>query len=250
MAAPVQDVVRMAQALGRNCNYHVFPCRDDKRPACPHGFKQAAHEPAAIAELWRRWPGPLIGTATGSQSGIVVLDCDRKHAEAVTWWQRNHHRLLPTRTYATRSGGLHLYFRDRAGVGNTQGKLCRGIDTRGKGGYVICWFAVGLECLDHTAPQPFPGWLYEALTYRPPTSPAAARSINPDHAIDGVLRKLAEANEGERNGLLFWAACRLAEHHVGQAEAEGLLLPIARGIGLADHEARQTIRSAMRRTAA
>jgi hypothetical protein len=250
MTALVEDVSRLAQNLAKNCGYAVFPCREDKRPACPHGFKQAAHEPAAIARLWRRWPGQLIGIATGPQSGIAVLDCDRKHPEAVIWWKRNHHRLLPTRTYATRSGGLHLYFRDRTGVGNTQGKLCRGIDTRGEGGYVICWFAVGLECLYHTPPQPFPDWLYEALTYRPPAPPAAARPINPDRAIDGVLRKLAEAAEGERNALLFWASCRLAQHRVGQAETEAMLVPIATSIGLTDHEARQTIRSAMRRTAA
>jgi hypothetical protein len=250
MNATTDEGCRLAINLARCAGYAVFPCRNDKRPACPHGFKQAAHEPAAIAELWRRWPGPLIGIATGPQSGIVVLDCDRKHAEAVIWWQRNHHRLLPTRVYQTRSGGLHLYFRDCAGVSNTQGKLCRGIDTRGEGGYVISWFAAGLECLDHTPPQPFPDWLFHALTYRPPAPLSAARSINPDRAIDGVLRRLAEAQEGERNGMLFWAACRLTEHRIGRAETEALLLPIARGIGLTDHEARATIKSAMGRNAA
>jgi hypothetical protein len=248
--ASIEDVCRLAQALACNCGYSVFPCRDNKSPACPHGFTQAAHEPDAIAELWRRWPGPLIGIATGSRSGIAVLDCDRKHAEAVVWWQRNYHRLLPTRTYATRSGGLHLYFCDRAGVGNTQGKLCRGVDTRGDGGYVISWFAAGFECPDPTPPQPFPDWLFTALTYRPPVPPVAARPINCDRAIDGIVRKLAGAKEGDRNALLFWAACRLAEHRVGQTEAEALLIPIATSMGLTDREARQTIRSAMRRVAA
>jgi hypothetical protein len=64
------------------------------------------------------------------------------------------------------------------------------------------------------------------------------------------VRRLAEAQEGERNAVLYWCACRLAERGMRHGEIEALLLPIARDIGLADFEARRTIASAMRRTAA
>jgi hypothetical protein len=249
MSAATDEACRLAQNLARNSEYAVFPCREDKRPACLHGFHDASRDPDVIAELWRRYPGPLVAIATGPASAIAVVDCDRKHPEAVIWWQRNHHRLLPTRAYATRSGGLHVYFRDRPGIGNTQGKLCCGVDTRGSGGYIISWFAAGFDCLDHSPPAPLPDWLHTAITYQPPVPPVAPRSRNPDRALDGVLHKLAEAREGERNGVLFWCACRLAEHGVGHAEAEAQLIPIATSIGLSPHEARQTIRSAMRRAA-
>jgi hypothetical protein len=61
---------------------------------------------------------------------------------------------------------------------------------------------------------------------------------------------LGSAREGERNGLLFWAACKLREHGMQQSEVEGLLLPVAISIGLDGVEARRSIASAMRRAVA
>jgi hypothetical protein len=251
------DICRMAQNLARNCGYAVFPCRIDKTPACPHGFHDAATHGQQVAALWDRWPGELIGVATGARSNLDVLDVDPEHGDAFVWWQQNHSRLLPARVFRTRRRGLHLYFKHRDGMKNTQGKLARGVDTRGDGGYAIYWFAAGCECLDPTPPQPFPGWVFDALTYRPPPPPhsprpPAGRGITGSSRgpIDGILRKLASAQEGERNGLLFWAACRLYGRGISTRDAEAMLLPIAIGIGLTDPEARRTIASARGRRAA
>jgi hypothetical protein len=233
-------------ALARNCGYAVFPCREDKSPACPHGFKDASRDPDAIGELWRRWPGPLIGVATGAVSGISVIDIDAQHEPARLWWRQHWPRLMPTRAYLTRSGGWHLYYRHRDGVKNTSGKLCQGVDTRGDGGYVIHWYAAGLECLDHEAPQPFPEWCYRLLTYVPPTPlrPVQQRSGG---RIDGIISRLANAPEGERNAVLFWAACRLLEHGLSPAAIEAELSPVAHSIGLQPFEIHRTITSAARR---
>jgi hypothetical protein len=251
------EACRIAINLARGAGHAVFPCGANKKPVRPsdddelHGFHDASTDPVEIAWLWANWPGELIGVATGERSNLDVLDCDRKHGEALAWWRENHRRLLPTRTFVTRSGGLHLYFRHREGIRNTQGKLCRGIDTRGEGGYAIYWFAAGFDCLDHTPPQPFPDWLHAELTYRQPAPPPSTRPINRDRVIDGILRTLAEAQEGERNGMLFWCACRLAEHGIGHREIEALLVPIARSIGLTtEHEIRATLKSAMGRNVA
>jgi hypothetical protein len=146
------DVAHVAMNLARTCGYHVFPILENKAPATPNGFKNASRDPAEIAEMWRRWPGGLVGLATGGISGIDVLDVDSKHPIALKWWEAASKRIPPTRTYRTRSGGHHCYFQHAAGIGNTQGKLARGVDSRGDGGYAICWFAAGYECLDHTAP--------------------------------------------------------------------------------------------------
>jgi hypothetical protein len=51
----LDEACRIAQNLGRNCGFAVFPCREDKRPACPHGFKDGSTKPAEIAELWRSY---------------------------------------------------------------------------------------------------------------------------------------------------------------------------------------------------
>jgi hypothetical protein len=253
------DLCLMAQAQARNSGYAVFPVRligDKKIPARPerdggHGFEDATTDPEQIAWLWRNWPGELIGVRTGAASGVSVLDVDQKHPEAVAWWMDTHPLLLPTRTYRTRSGGLHLWMRHRDGVKNSQGRICRGVDTRGEGGFAVFWFAYGLECLDHTPPQPWPAWLLAELTPRPaPPRPANARPFNPGRAIDGIIRRLGTAREGERNGVLFWAACRLDERRMRQSEIEGLLLPIALGIGLTEFETSRSIGSAIGRAAA
>jgi Bifunctional DNA primase/polymerase, N-terminal len=247
---PSDDVCRMAQNLARNCGIAVFPVGENKRPLLKAWPDHASTDPAAIAALWRTHPGPLIGIVTGSRSGISVVDIDIKHDAALWWWRDNNRRLLPTRTFRTRSGGLHLYFQHADGITNSQGKACAGVDTRGQGGYIIYWFAAGFACLDHTPPQPFPKWLLIELTKKPPPIPQSAREVPTETAIAGIVRRVETAKEGERNAVLFWAACRLFERGIRQGDAEATLLPAAARAGLASkaeqYEARRSIASAYR----
>jgi hypothetical protein len=247
------EACALAINLARNANYATFPCRNDKAPACPRGFKDASRDPAAILSLWYHWPGELIGIATGAVSRIWVVDVDVKHREGRDWWRANHPRLLPTRTYETRSGGLHLFYRDGDGIGCTTGRICRGIDTRGDGGYVILWFAAGLACHDQSPPAPWPAWLRTAMA--PPPRPAMVlrrtQTVVPaETAVAGIVRRVAEAREGERNSVLFWAACKLLDRGTRLRDIEALLIPTAVGIGLSDIEVRRTITSAQGRAVA
>jgi hypothetical protein len=98
------ETIAAARAVAGELGLPVFPCRADKRPACVHGFRDATRDPAAIRELWRRHPGPLIGVPTGAASGIDVLDVDPRHGGHM-WLDWNANRLPPTRTHRTRSGG-------------------------------------------------------------------------------------------------------------------------------------------------
>jgi hypothetical protein len=248
-----EEMALIAQNLARNCGFCVFPVLEDKRPATPHGFHDASKDPDVIPELWIRYPGPLIGIATGEKSGVDVLDIDVKHEVATKWWDVASKRVPPTRIYRTRSGGLHIYFQHAAGIGCTQAKLALGIDSRGDRGYAIFWFASGFECLDHSAPALWPTWLRDCLLWQPPKvaiPSTAVSSRHADKAIEGVLRHLSTAKEGERNAILFWGACRLRERveagQMGQAEAQALLANSARAAGLQDFEAQRTITSAWR----
>ena len=56
-----------------------FPCRADKRPATPRGFKDATCDHNVVHELWMRYPGPLIGIPAGEISGLDILDIDLRH---------------------------------------------------------------------------------------------------------------------------------------------------------------------------
>jgi hypothetical protein len=250
----MSEAAALATALARNCGWRVFPCRDDKRPACPHGFKDASSDPDVIADLWHRFPAPLIGIATGAASGIDVLDIDVKHDAALAWWHANQYRIPATRSFRTRSGGVHLYFPHAAGLGCSAGKLASGIDVRADGGYVICWFAAGLPCLDHSPAAPWPAWMLALLLPKPEAGRRPMRPMPRDRdgaAIDGILRLVADAPQGQRNSILHWSACRMGERvdagQIGIGEAEGMLIDAAAAAGLAMQEARATVRSGLRR---
>ena len=54
----------------------IFPTRPDKMPLTPHGHLDASTDPADIARWWEANPAAGIGLATGSASGVIVLDID------------------------------------------------------------------------------------------------------------------------------------------------------------------------------
>jgi hypothetical protein len=258
MNASIADVCQTAKNLAKNCGYAVFPCGNHKKPTRPvpkgeeGGFKDGSTDPERIALMWRNWPGPLIGVATGAMSGISVLDIDVAHQSAITWWLQYQHALPVTRTYRTRRGGLHLYFVHRPGLKCATNRPVRGIDVRATGGYVIHWYAAGLECLDHEPPAPWPEWL-TAVVQPPapkPAPPPERRRENVPGAIAGIVRIVRDAAEGERNRCLHWAAHRMRERiasgDIDRNEAEHDLMVAANECGLPDFEARRTIASAWR----
>jgi hypothetical protein len=253
---PVAETVKIATHLARKYGWAVFPCREDKKPATDHGFKDAVSDPELVAELWHRYPAPLIGIATGSVSGIDVLDIDSaRYEQAGARWEAARKRIpFPTRVYRTRSGGVHVYFQHAEGVGNTASKLAKGVDTRGDGGYAIFWPALGYECLDRTPPAPWPAWLLECVLWEPPPPPPPRSAVrlaeHSDKAIQGIIRAVSSAAEGSRNSFLYWGAQRLKERmdegQISRDKAKALLIAAAQSVGLSQLETDRTIGSAWR----
>jgi hypothetical protein len=233
----------------------VFPCAATKRPTCPRGFLDASRDASAVRALWRAHPGPLIGVPTGAVTGIFVLDCDTtKHDTATAWLERHAPYLPETQSHRTQSGGLHLLFKHRSGLRNTQGKLACGVDTRADGGYVL-WWPAAIEHGHHRAPlAELPDWLVQALTPpKPETRPASQRPKTPAAAktkIEGIVGAVAAAREGQRNSFAYWGACRLAElvkqRILAERDAIALGIEAARQAGLSPKEATRTITSAFR----
>jgi hypothetical protein len=81
----------MRQILLDGRSLHIFSCRADKRPCTPHGHLDAVAYAEGIAELWRKYPGPLVGVATGAIGSISVIDID-PNGKA---WFHAHRDLLP-----------------------------------------------------------------------------------------------------------------------------------------------------------
>jgi|SRR5262245_45487316 len=228
----------------------VFPCAHNKIPTTPHGFRDASTDAATVQELWRRHAGPLIGVATGTASGIDLLDLDAKHQDAKTWWHAHRTELPVTRVHRTRGGGLHLVFQHAQGLRCSTSKLARGIDVKADGGCCIWWPAAGLPVLHDGKPACWPSWLLAQAKPKPPAPPSRRSISNDDDRLLPILRTVATAPEGQRNDLAFWGACRLAEMvvvgRISANDAVTLIIAAAMAAGLPHNEAMATARSGLR----
>ncbi len=128
-------------ASGGACSCGDKTCRQPgKHPRTAHGFKDATKDATVIRAWWAQWPGANIGIATGTISGIVVLDADPKNDgdESRRELEKKHGDFPLTPQVISGSLGTHDYFRLPPGVtiGRMLGVMA-GIDILGDNGYVI-----------------------------------------------------------------------------------------------------------------
>ena len=118
--------------------WHVFPCAvGKKKPATPHGFKDATTDEATIRRWWTTNPRFNIGLATGEISGIVALDIDPRHyGDMVIEAALDEHGPLPDGYYEshTGGGGRHYLF---AYDGEASIDLADGLEVKSDGRYII-----------------------------------------------------------------------------------------------------------------
>jgi hypothetical protein len=241
MNAAERDALRAAMQVP----YPSFPCNELKRPTCPNGFKDAALPEMGLATLWSRHPGVLVGVPTGSGPGFSVLDVDKGKGGG-EWWAANKARLPATRMHRTRSGGIHCLFQHRDGLLNSVSKIAPGVDVRASGGYIIFWPSHGFPVVDHELAG-WPCWL------KPPEPPPPPRRDPPSPrqavaAVEGIVRVVATATNGQRNAVTYWGARRLRElrdeGRIGEGLAREIILDAALRNGLPAIEAARTIKSA------
>ena len=230
----------------------VFPCNSDKVPLVKlgPGFKNASTDPDVIRDWWSQFPDALVSVRTGIK--FVVLDIDlAKHVEAAQWYGRAN---LPiTRTHITRSGGRHLLFQPDDRFRCTTSKICCGVDTKGVNGCCVWWPACGLKVLHGSVLAPVPAFIIKALEPPPPIAPPSPREVQTSaqaqRKIDGIIRAIAGAHEGERNAVAFWGAARLAElveqSLISGNDAIDIATEAASRSGLPFEEARRTAQSAL-----
>lgn len=154
----------------------IFPALANKKPACPHSYQQATTHPQEIAELFRRYPGPLIGVPTGTASNFDVLDIDPR-SDGDKWFYEHRPDIPQTRTHETPSGGFHLIFRHAPGLRCSVGRIARGVDVRASGGYVIWWPAQLCQVLVEGPIADWPKWLLELARPRSRFATTATTSI-------------------------------------------------------------------------
>jgi hypothetical protein len=215
IAAVVLEIppeVRAAAARG----WRLLPVQPrGKTPLVKEWQKVASNDLHQLEEWANTFPGCNWGLATGPGSGIFALDVDGEPGRsALLAYQREGHEIPDTLSTST-GNGSHVYFRWPVGavIRNSAGKLAKGLDIRGDGGYVVIPPSVHSSGNQYAYTDPqepvldAPEWLLNMLSHPTPPAPISPASV----AIIGP---------GQRTPLLFSLAGKLRNEGVPQ---EGIL---------------------------
>jgi hypothetical protein len=112
-----------------------------KHPRTRSGVNDATTDESVIQGWWNKWPAANIGIATGSLSGLVVLDLDERNgisgSASLSTLEREY-SVMPETLACSTGTGRHLYFHHPGGpIGNRVGSIGVGLDVRSDGGYVV-----------------------------------------------------------------------------------------------------------------
>lgn len=187
-----------------------------------------------------------IGLRTGARSGFWALDIDPKSGgdESLLALESQYGALPATRIHRTGSGGRHYLFRLPVDfeVTNSRGRLPRGIDVRGNGGFIVAPGSVtGVGTYRTESPAdivPAPDWLLslirpqtldrqievvESIAFESLDAGAQERATRYlDAAVAGEIRRLQAMKEAASNDMagykgepwnqtVYEVACNLLE---------------------------------------
>ena len=220
--ASIADAVAAAER-----GWYVFPLQaNTKLPRVRWVTAQAySNDPDEVAYWFR--PHDNIGVALGP-SGLLVIDPDRHDHDGVAEFTKLCEELADdgewpdTLTVSTPGNGYHLYFANPHGYRSATG-LPEGIDFKGSRTMTVAPGSViddGMYKIYNDAPiADLPGWLEEVITAPKPPAKlhhslddlARLPKARLDKKITGILDKALTARPGERNSVLYWAACRMGE---------------------------------------
>ena len=205
-------MLRAALAYTERFDFAVLPCKPrGKEPLTEHGCKDTTRDLATIRAWWERWPYANVGASRPEHRGLSCSTWTLGTAaiETLATLEQEHGKLPETPTVLTGGGGLHYYFKNPGSVvPTTAGRVGRGIDVRGDGGYVIAPKSIHasgnrylwevLSRIDEVPLAEIPPWLLKLMTARIGPDNETSR----DDRLD-LARLAAGVSEGERDRQLF-----------------------------------------------
>lgn len=195
----------------------------------------------SIRQWWKEAPDANIGIATGSVSGLVVLDIDVKNgaagAETLAGLESSHDGLRTLRVQ-TPSGGTHLYFAYGGhDIGSRTG-LLPGLDIRSNGGYVVAppsglpgGFYQWLE--EVSEPAPLPDSLQPLLREQEGEAHAHGTPFSVDdlHVGNDIKTLIREGKpKGQRSEALFGVIRAMVTAGHSNDEIAAVMLAPANGL--------------------
>jgi putative DNA primase/helicase len=264
---PIHSSAEARCSCGEGCS------RPGKHPRTPHGVKDATVDADIIRSWWAQWPDANVAIATGTASGIIVLDVDGTAGiESLHDLEAQHGVLLDGPRVRTGGGGRHIYLKHPGGVVRNRVGLAPGLDLRADGGYVVAPPSVHVSGGVYawlTSPEadlpPAPEWLLQlASARRGQDEPAAAQPASTSHtshegaagtttpygaaALRDAAERVRTAPEGTRNNTLFTQAAAafelVAGGEIALDDARRALTAASRACGLPDDEFERTMSSA------
>ena len=163
-----------------------------------HGVKDATANPIHIRQIWDDIPDANVGIATGSASGITVLDLDSEEAKNE---MANISSAAPPITYGVKTPrGWHLYFKYDKAVEQSAGRVPK-VDIRNDGGYVVAAGSVVNDVLYTVmSNEAVKEWDFPAIFKSQNGVVPQAKKWVSALLADGV-------SEGQRNSETFRLAC-------------------------------------------
>jgi P4 family phage/plasmid primase-like protien len=164
-----------------------------------------------VREWWGKWPRANIGLATGHSWWALDIDVKKGGDESWDLLRRQYPALPETIEQVTGTLGKHILYQEPTdfSIRNTESEIGQGIDTRGKGGYIVAapsihpvtrreYFWDGIEEIEQQKIAPAPAWLLRILREAGERKPGAP----------GATKTPPKIQQGGRNTTLFKAAAR------------------------------------------
>jgi len=203
-------------------------CRSiGKHPLTLHGVKDASSDPVVLQAWATQYPNSNLGLAL--LDGLVAVDTDpRNGGDSTLDALFEEHGAFPETVLAmTGGGGTHHLFFNRSGR-KLPGKLGKGIDLKGDGGYIVVepsrhasgnsysWEA-SCDPLDGMLVADLPDWIgtTQATGSAPLTLVAGTGFISPGQRLE-LRSALAFCDPNDRD---TWLINGMALHSTGAAEA-------------------------------